>query len=187
MPIRVACPGCFKIIVADDHDAGRRARCPECHAVLTLSASGQDESPLAPAYAFFDESAEEPSERLGGDDPAKATGRGNRKEHVACPYCAEPIRYGARKCRHCGEYLDDDLRRQQRRAGYDNLLAPGARANAGIAAVLSLFFPGAGQIYREKIGVGIAWFIAVSIGYILLVIPGLVLHGFCIYDAASNE
>jgi TM2 domain-containing membrane protein YozV len=176
MAIRVACPGCSKIIVADDHDAGRRARCPECHAMLTLPATGYEQSPpQSSAQAFVD------------DDFAESIGVAGRQELIACPYCAEPIRYGARKCRHCGEYLDDDLRRQQRRAAYDNPLAAGAKPNAGIAAVLSLFFPGAGQIYREKIGAGIAWMIAVAIGYVLLVVPGLILHGFCIYDAATNE
>jgi TM2 domain-containing membrane protein YozV/ribosomal protein S27E len=177
MAIRVACPGCSKIIVADDHDAGRRARCPECHAVLTLPAAGFEQAPpLSSAQAFVE------------DDFAESIGVAGRQEHIACPYCAEPIRYGARKCRHCGEYLDDDLRRQQSRAAaYANPLAAGAKPNAGIAAVLSLFFPGAGQIYREKIGVGIAWFIAVTIGYICFVIPGLILHAICIYDAASNE
>jgi len=187
MAIRVSCPGCSKIIVADDHDAGRRARCPECHATLTLPAAAFEEPPHAPAYAFAGGAAAERTERRAEDDFAQSSGAENRKELIACPYCAEPIRYGARKCRHCGEYLDDDLRRQQRRAAYDNPLAAGAKPNAGIAAVLSLFFPGAGQIYREKIGVGIAWFVAVTIGYIMLVIPGLILHGFCIYDAATNE
>jgi TM2 domain-containing membrane protein YozV len=189
MAIRVSCPGCSKIIVADDHDAGRRARCPECHATLTLPVATFEEPPHAPAYAFAGEAATERTERPPADDEdfAESIGVGNRQEHIACPYCAEPIRYGARKCRHCGEYLDDDLRRQQRRAAYDNPLAAGAKPNAGIAAVLSLFFPGAGQIYREKIGVGIAWFVAVTIGYLMLVIPGLILHGICIYDAASND
>jgi TM2 domain-containing membrane protein YozV len=187
MAIRVSCPGCSKIIVADDHDGGRRARCPECHAVLTLPTAGFEQPPFAPAYAFSSEASTERSAQTPDDEFAESIGIKGRNDMIACPYCAEPIRYGARKCRHCGEYLDDDLRRQQRRAAYENPLAAGARPNAGIAAVLSLFFPGAGQIYREKIGVGIAWMIAVAIGYMLLVIPGLILHGFCIYDAATNE
>lgn len=27
-----------------------------------------------------------------------------------CPFCAEPIDEAARKCKHCGEYLDTELR-----------------------------------------------------------------------------
>jgi hypothetical protein len=36
-------------------------------------------------------------------------------DHVACPYCGEEIPRIARKCRHCGEYLDPS------RAGYEVL------------------------------------------------------------------
>ena len=30
-----------------------------------------------------------------------------------CPYCAEQILATAKKCKHCGEYLDDDLRNEE--------------------------------------------------------------------------
>jgi len=29
-------------------------------------------------------------------------------DHKPCPYCEEPIRAKARKCRHCGEFLDEE-------------------------------------------------------------------------------
>jgi predicted nucleic acid-binding Zn ribbon protein len=54
-----------------------------------------------------------------------------------CPFCAEVIHAEAKKCKHCGELLDESLR--------------AARAiqnkswNPGVAAVLSLLIPGAGQ------------------------------------------
>jgi len=31
-----------------------------------------------------------------------------------CPYCAEQILAVAMKCKHCGEYLDDELRDEER-------------------------------------------------------------------------
>jgi TM2 domain-containing membrane protein YozV len=188
MAIRVACPGCSKIIVADDHDAGRRARCPECHATLTLPGAGYEQQPFAPAYAFGGQASADRSAQGNEEVFAEPLGNSGRDELIACPYCAEPIRYGARKCRHCGEYLDDDLRRQQARAAaYANPLAADAKPNPGIAAVLSLIFPGAGQLYRQKIGAGIAWIVFVFIGYMALVIPGFILHALCIYDAATND
>ncbi|MEQ8836796.1 MAG: hypothetical protein RID07_08330, partial [Lacipirellulaceae bacterium] len=60
--------------------------------------------------------------------------------------------------------------------------------NPGVAAVLSLVIPGAGQMYRGKIGEGFVWLVCVCIGYLLLIIPGLILHIFCIvYAASSNQ
>jgi len=30
-----------------------------------------------------------------------------------CPYCAEQINLEAKKCKHCGEFLDSELRNQK--------------------------------------------------------------------------
>lgn len=58
--------------------------------------------------------------------------------------------------------------------------------NPGVAAVLSLIFPGAGQIYKGQVLNGIFWCVFVLIGYILLVVPGVILHISCIYGAYSG-
>lgn len=57
----------------------------------------------------------------------------------------------------------------------------------GVAIVLSFFFPGLGQMYRGKIGRGILWLIFVTIGYLLMILPGLVLHLICLVDASSGD
>jgi TM2 domain-containing membrane protein YozV len=57
----------------------------------------------------------------------------------------------------------------------------------GIAAVLSFFIPGMGQMYKGQIGIGLAWTISVFIGYVLFALPGLILHLFCIVSAASGD
>ncbi len=60
-----------------------------------------------------------------------------------------------------------------------------ATANPGIAAVLSLVIPGAGQLYAGRPGSAAVWFIVVMIGY-LLILPGLFLHVLCVISAAAS-
>jgi TM2 domain-containing membrane protein YozV len=57
--------------------------------------------------------------------------------------------------------------------------------NAAAAAVLSLIVPGAGQLYAGRPLSAIAWFMVVSMGYLLLVVPGVLLHILCIAAAAG--
>jgi TM2 domain-containing membrane protein YozV len=57
----------------------------------------------------------------------------------------------------------------------------------GVAAVLSLFVPGAGQMYKDKVGMGLIWLFATVTGYFCLILPGLFVHLFCIFNAYSTE
>lgn len=59
-------------------------------------------------------------------------------ETVACPFCREPILAGAIKCKHCHSSLIS----AQRTA---------TEKSPGIAALLSLFLPGAGHFYAEDV------------------------------------
>lgn len=64
--------------------------------------------------------------------------------------------------------------------------APVARvASPLFAGFLSAWIPGAGQLYAGRVGAAILWFLVVGMGY-ALVLPGLVLHLFCIASAASS-
>jgi hypothetical protein len=58
-------------------------------------------------------------------------------------------------------------------------------ANAAVAAVLSLIVPGAGQLYAGRPVSAVVWFVVVSIGYLLLIVPGVLLHAICIASAAA--
>ena len=53
-----------------------------------------------------------------------------------------------------------------------------------LAAVLSLFIPGAGHLYAGRVVAAILWFLVVGVGY-ALILPGLVLHLFSIVSAAN--
>jgi hypothetical protein len=57
--------------------------------------------------------------------------------------------------------------------------------NAAAAAVLSMIVPGAGQLYAGRPMSGIAWFALVTMGYLLLIIPGVLLHILCVASAAG--
>lgn len=64
---------------------------------------------------------------------------------------------------------------------------PLQRWSPGLAAVLSFFVPGLGQLYKGQIVNGIVWFFLVGLGYLALVLPGLVLHFFCVLGALSGN
>lgn len=111
-----------------------------------------------------------------------------------CPFCAETILAEARKCKHCGELLDERLRapitHQIQTQGYyppQPYYPPQQVWNPGVAAVLSLFIPGAGQMYKGKIGEGIGWLMITAIGYVFLICPGIVIHLACILSAAKGD
>jgi hypothetical protein len=59
-------------------------------------------------------------------------------DSVPCPYCGEMIRAIARKCRYCREYLDEDMKAENRASASasstDRLLMPVDRPLSAIAA-----------------------------------------------------
>lgn len=58
-------------------------------------------------------------------------------------------------------------------------------SNNVLAAIVNIFLPGVGQMIQGRIGAGIAFFFATIIGYLIFVIPGLILHIVSIVDAAN--
>ncbi len=65
------------------------------------------------------------------------------------------------------------------------LLVEDRRYSAAAAAALSFFLPGVGQIYSGRVPQGIGWMIATGLGYLLFLVPGLILHICCIVNAAA--
>lgn len=109
--------------------------------------------------------------------------RGDRKrkrrapQTALCDYCDGVISLHAIKCSHCGEILDEDLRRKRVRELRRQQFYP-------LAAFLSWIFPGLGQIYKGQVLRGFCWMFAVFAGLMCCVAPGVVLSVLNIFDAA---
>ncbi|REJ90923.1 MAG: hypothetical protein DWQ35_15500 [Planctomycetota bacterium] len=56
-----------------------------------------------------------------------------------------------------------------------------------VAMLLSFLIPGVGQMYKGQVVNGIVWLLVVVVGYFFLIIPGLVLHLFCIVGAGMGD
>jgi TM2 domain-containing membrane protein YozV len=46
-----------------------------------------------------------------------------------------------------------------------------------------LFIPGAGQIYRGRVGADFFWLLAIPLCYIIVIPIGIILHMLVVYDA----
>jgi hypothetical protein len=71
------------------------------------------------------------------------------------------------------------------RGAYPMAVRGGRTASPALAALLSLFVPGAGQLYTGNVLSALLWFVLVGAGY-TLILPGLFLHLFCVGFAASS-
>lgn len=56
-----------------------------------------------------------------------------------------------------------------------------------VAGVLSVFIPGLGQLYKGQWAAAVIWFLAVLAGYSLIIIPGTLLHIFCVLGAVFSN
>lgn len=78
-------------------------------------------------------------------------------ETKKCVFCTEEIFIDAVKCKHCGEYQDPAVRAYMMQP--DLNLPQKERWNTGIAALISIFIPGGGHMYKGKVVTGIVWLI----------------------------
>jgi TM2 domain-containing membrane protein YozV len=102
-----------------------------------------------------------------------------------CSFCAEDVQDAAIVCKHCGANLATGV--PAVRAGTKTVVVERAKElSAGVAAVLSLVIPGAGQMYCGRVGEGLCWLVVVVVGYAVFIVPGLLLHIVCIFGALTS-
>ena len=125
MPISVKCFDCGKALKAPEALAGKKAKCPDCGAVVPIP------KPVMDAEEISDEPSLLPKSRSTvvdddhdstfddvADDEADAPAAANDRRK-SCPMCGEQIAASAAKCRFCGEVLDSRIRSRHRRQGSD--------------------------------------------------------------------
>ena len=71
-------------------------------------------------------------------------------------------------------YLESELERE---------LYPPRSPAPGIAAVLSVLLPGLGQVYCGRLAAGALWFLGTSLAYWAVLLPGFLVHAFCVWRA----
>jgi len=129
---------------------------------------------------------EEERERQRERDEEDEEEERRRRRPVKCPYCLEKIDRQAVKCSRCGEWVDEDYRPRER--------TPRRGVSPGIAALLSFFFVGAGQIAQSRVGAGLLWMFSTIVCYVsgpwtccVSLFIGVLLHVLCIIDAAAYD
>lgn len=66
---------------------------------------------------------------------------------------------------------------------YEDEITVRRAPSPGIAAVLSVFLPGLGQLYSGRLLAGGLWFLATGFAYWAVLLPGFLVHGLCIWSA----
>lgn len=168
--LRFECPGCGKRLKVEEENAHRQMRCPDCGKAIAIF--GIIEEDRLPRSKLPKVPLPEEDDSLPEVEPVRPA----RRFNVECPFCGEDIKVTARKCKHCGEFLDSSRFTRpapsasglssQRPTSYQmppnadpNLVYP-AGHNPGLMAVLSVLLVGLGQMVMGQVGKGLVMLLA---------------------------
>lgn len=188
---------------------------PPEHIDMVEAATGA--APSGPGVGFGSGAAAsslQPGAAASAAEPERAPVTGGQT--TRCRFCAEVILVGAKKCKHCHEYLDDALRELHVQRGQINQIVSGhasgqasaAQVSAALvpavqsrepqqlqhwntststqAALLSFFVPGLGQMCSGRVPAGLLWMMFTCLGYVCFIVPGIVLHILCVINASRQ-
>jgi TM2 domain-containing membrane protein YozV len=107
-------------------------------------------------------------------------------DEVICP---EPLTIQKRKivmpeeCPECGAALHDEL---AEKCPLCATLTTRKKKSPGVAALLSVVFPGSGQVYNGETMKGILILIGSLVGILIYLIPGVIVWIYGIYEAYTT-
>jgi TM2 domain-containing membrane protein YozV len=99
--IVISCPTCANTGKVPSDFAGKTVRCPKCKGKIQVPATGTGDT-------FTPQTIKPPIE----NEPSKSAA----ESQTRCPFCSEPIQAAAKKCKHCGEWLDGAQRGEKPRS-----------------------------------------------------------------------
>lgn len=108
-----------------------------------------------------------------------------------CENCGATIKPGDQFCENCGAALGAATVEPKPAQTVSSTPPPATAGGQGeknpiLAAIASLLFSGLGQVYNGSLGKGMLIFFGTIIGYMIFVIPGLIVLVYGIYDAYTT-
>lgn len=165
-------------------------RCGRCNDLLPLPDGSGSWTKVAPPPVhswMADSTPPQPVTPLAANPnlfPCPDCGRACSRAAAACPQCGRPFTPAAAAP---PTHAVSAQPPQQVHYHYPYPYPAPPVWSPGVAAVLSLFIPGVGQMYKGRAADGVIWLIFTPIGYVLFILPGLILHIICIIDAARGN
>lgn len=101
---------------------------------------------------------------------------------MKCPPCGREVSTDAHACPGCGHPFTT-----RTPAAPAVIMVNQPKWNRGVAILLSVFFPGVGQMYKGQVFNGAVWLVIVALGYVFFIVPGLILHLCCIVGASLGD
>ena len=90
--LKFNCPHCEQSLEAPEEMLGQTIECPSCNSTIQLPDPEPQHKPDPPVEL-----------RTPVQTPSPAPPQRKTQD---CPFCSEEILASARKCKHCGEFLD---------------------------------------------------------------------------------
>lgn len=188
MSIIVNCH-CGRKLKAPEKLLGKETICPACGARIVIGDTVATDNGLPQAErAATDEtyrvSNSSASENIASQDASVTPSHDSK----ACPFCGETILAVARKCKHCGEYLDPTLREQnthqvqvppkrneyaitdinESSSVFHSVPTGNEEKKILIALLLLIFLPPISAFYADNIRRGVWFLCAIPLGYLFV-------------------